>query len=376
MKKLILLGTCLIAIMTISAVKTVNAESRGDGAINYKDSLETIADRFVKLTKAGGLIIEPKLPEEYYHNARIYEIGGDFLNARKCYESYINFNLDFIDPLNDYFDIIVNQEGKDKAAAIVNDIKYNHKNASIQTASALILTNLEKIQSLEFVINMYPDYGPAYYELSKSYSHENLGSQSIANKIKEKHYLGKLSELMKSGNLYKYYLDKKLATIAQKDVERRIAMANETPDRVKLKHKFTFENNTMDLWADEPVLKMSLSYDGKEYNEIINDSKFQHFGRFNIDFTQIVSNKGVYIKYTDINNTTVGPIHIDITVCDICSEIKKYISLFEQGMNKIYEKSNFKMTYRRVKGDAIYQILENTKFSEQECCKEITKKYY
>ena len=62
------------------------------------NKLDEINDSFQEISKLGGIIADPKRPEEFYSNARVYEDRGDYLNARRMYNQYFTFKLDFIDP--------------------------------------------------------------------------------------------------------------------------------------------------------------------------------------------------------------------------------------------------------------------------------------
>ena len=46
----------------------------------------------------GGLVANPQTPEDFYHNARIHELGGDYGNARQAYLKFFSFGLDKLDP--------------------------------------------------------------------------------------------------------------------------------------------------------------------------------------------------------------------------------------------------------------------------------------
>ncbi|MEM9410775.1 MAG: STY4199 family HEPN domain-containing protein, partial [Planctomycetota bacterium] len=61
-------------------------------------SIESIQDGFKTLTRSGGIIPDPKLPQEIYHNARMYEQRGDYANARKSYIKFFDFKLPLVDP--------------------------------------------------------------------------------------------------------------------------------------------------------------------------------------------------------------------------------------------------------------------------------------
>ncbi|HCU25800.1 MAG TPA: hypothetical protein DF383_12350, partial [Deltaproteobacteria bacterium] len=61
-------------------------------------SIEKIGQKFETLSKQGAIIDNPKQPEEFYNNARIYELRGDYGNARRAYLDYFKFDLNLLDP--------------------------------------------------------------------------------------------------------------------------------------------------------------------------------------------------------------------------------------------------------------------------------------
>jgi len=53
---------------------------------------------FPQVMKNGGILADPKIPEEFYANARMYEQKGDAGNARRSYAKFFTFDLDYLDP--------------------------------------------------------------------------------------------------------------------------------------------------------------------------------------------------------------------------------------------------------------------------------------
>ena len=80
---------------------------------------------FSSIAQSGGIIEKPSRPEQFYHNARIYELGGDYLNARKSYNRYFSFKLDFLDPHLRYQTFLKVQEGLAGAREIYSAIYEN-----------------------------------------------------------------------------------------------------------------------------------------------------------------------------------------------------------------------------------------------------------
>ena len=84
-------------------------------------SINKIQKNFSELNQSGGIINNPSTPEQFYHNARIYELNGDYGNARRSYNKYLSFKLDFLDPHLRYQTFLKIQEGK----AGAREIKYD-----------------------------------------------------------------------------------------------------------------------------------------------------------------------------------------------------------------------------------------------------------
>ena len=63
-------------------------QSSAQTAKNTEKIAESLAEMqkgFSSLTQSGGVIANPERPEQFYHNARIYELSGDYGNARRSY---------------------------------------------------------------------------------------------------------------------------------------------------------------------------------------------------------------------------------------------------------------------------------------------------
>ncbi|SVC75880.1 uncharacterized protein METZ01_LOCUS328734, partial [marine metagenome] len=66
-----------------------------DAIVNKLDELN---DSFTEISKLGGLIVDPQNPVGFFHNSKVYEERGDLDAARRSYNQYFAFKLDFIDP--------------------------------------------------------------------------------------------------------------------------------------------------------------------------------------------------------------------------------------------------------------------------------------
>ena len=73
---------------TNQAITEVQQSSR-----RIEGSLDSIQQGFETLSQSGGVIQNPERPEQFYHNARVYEDRGDYLNARKSYNEFFKFHV-------------------------------------------------------------------------------------------------------------------------------------------------------------------------------------------------------------------------------------------------------------------------------------------
>ncbi len=184
--------------------------------------IEGVARGFEALQKQGGLIPQPSTPQEYYHNARVYELNGDYVNARKSYGQYLNFGLPFIDPHMEYQAMLKAQEGKAATAEIYRSLLLKDHNLAVEFASILLLDRQQAIERLKELIIRNPDFAPAYYELSKDYSQERLGRQTLSERALEKAYLKDFVRLDSTGYYLKYFLDKTVAAQQEQDAQVRL----------------------------------------------------------------------------------------------------------------------------------------------------------
>lgn len=316
--------TVFSLIFVLAALKTGHSESakiENPQQYNYSADREQIIERFYELSKAGGIIEKPKMPEEFYHNAKIYEIRGDTINARSSYEEYINFNLDFIDPIFDYINILRIQEPPDNIKAIFIKTLENNSNVSLSFALNSLLSRTDKIKALDLFVIQYPEFAAAYLELSKEYSPERIGLQGIQDKQKEKEYLEKYLMAVKSGNLFRYYMDKRVATKALADAETRSNLLNKDHKmRQELGHTFLPDKDLIiQLLPSEEIKELLYSYDNNRYTSNGYIAETKSYPNLNISLKKKIKPYDMYVKYVDIQNNTIGPFKFTVNACEIYS---------------------------------------------------------
>ncbi len=200
------------------------AEAVEESTKQIVGSLEEMQKGFTSLTQAGGVIPNPTRPEQFYHNARIQELGGDYGNARQSYNKYFSFKLDFIDPHLRYQSFLKIQEGKAGAREIYSYLYENDPRPIVEYVRILLFDAPERTQMLEDFIKSNPDFASAYYELSREYSKARKGVQSSADKEKEYNALEQFEVLNKEGKLFRYFVDKEIVSNWITDAEERFKL--------------------------------------------------------------------------------------------------------------------------------------------------------
>lgn len=170
-------------------------------------SIDTIAKGFAALAAQGGAIAEPKRPDEFYHNARVYELSGDMLNARRSYLGFAGFDVDAIDPYTRFATLLRVQDGKAGAREVFGALADKGKALSIKLVHILQFDDAQRPDKLNAFIAANPDFAPAYFLLAQEFSEDRLGAQTLADKRNEAKALTKFASYEKDGGLLKYFVD-------------------------------------------------------------------------------------------------------------------------------------------------------------------------
>jgi uncharacterized protein YoxC len=222
----------------VVAVKdtTQRIESKTDTIQNTTQKvltkLEDMSAVFEQATKSGAIIANATTPAEHYHNARMFELKSDFASARKSYNAYLTSGVDFIDPYLAYMDMLKVQDGLEGAREVVAAMRKNNTSTSLDVASALLLPKEQRIAALKQGVEKHADFAPALYLLSREFSAEKLGEQTLADKREEKALLEKFRTLDAAGKFQRYVMDKKQAKDWLDDAEVRLAKLAAMPSSV------------------------------------------------------------------------------------------------------------------------------------------------
>jgi TolA-binding protein len=170
-------------------------------------AVEEIAAGFKTLGNQGGVIANPERPDQFYHNARIHELGGDVLNARQSYLGFAKFNVDAVDAYARFATLLKVSEGRSGAREVLGALRESNKTKSLELVWTQLLDDSQRTAAVEKFAKSNPDFGPASFALADEYSEDRLGARTLSEKREEKAALDAFMAAEKSGGLVKYFVD-------------------------------------------------------------------------------------------------------------------------------------------------------------------------
>lgn len=171
---------------------------------------------------SGGVIANPRSPEEHYHNARLQELGGDYSAARRSYIAYFQSDLPLLDPHLRFLAFLKVQEGTAGARETYNTLMAGKQGRMPNYVRLLLLESPQRIAGLQAWAEANADFAPAYYHLSEDVSARRLGMQTLANKRDEKAYLEAFQRADAAGGLLRFMIDQALVEEWREDAAARL----------------------------------------------------------------------------------------------------------------------------------------------------------
>lgn len=171
---------------------------------------------------SGGLIDAPGSPEDYYHNARLQELGGDYSAARRSYISYFRSDLPLLDPHLRFLAFLRVQEGSAGARETYSTLMAGKQDGMPAYVRNLLLEPPQRLQALQAYAAQHPDFAPVYYHLSEEFSQRRLGFQTLRDKRREKQHLQDFQAADEAGGLLRYMVDQALVEEWRNDAAVRL----------------------------------------------------------------------------------------------------------------------------------------------------------
>ncbi|TPK09468.1 methyl-accepting chemotaxis protein [Mesorhizobium sp. B2-5-9] len=283
-------------------------------------SIDTIAKGFATLAAQGGAIAEPKRPDEFYHNARVYELSGDMLNARRSYLAFAGFDVDAIDPYTRFATLLRVQDGKAGAREVFGQLAEKAKAPSIKLVHLLQFDDTQRLDKLNAFIAANPDYAPAYFLLAQEFSEDRLGSQTLADKRSEAQALTKFVSYEKDGGLLGYFVDQTQLADWLDRGRSRLAALGDVLDPARFAPSLTpMRSNqgwSMTISLPEPATAISWRLGGSgPFTDTgllaLNDQRTgKPMPNPSFELPDSTAQTTIAIKYLDIRGRETGPFDI------------------------------------------------------------------
>lgn len=318
----------------VEAVATVQSETQEtleDTASNVEtvataqaEGFEDIQAAFEVLIANQTLVQNPQTPQEWYSNARIFQLRGDTANAISAYEGYFTFNLDYVDPYYEYTNLLKATEGIARTRQIINNqLDQQVQSHTLELMAALLLdTTDEMVPRLEQLALRAPQFGPVYHELGLAYSSQ-LRANFTQNLVeKQSQAFDKLFELEETQQFSNFYIDK---SQAQEDLAEATqtyeSYQSVTPFELFFLSFYSHEGLTVSVVLPEGnVQDLRFSLDDPNPTISTGSSNFGGQNIPNSNIGPIPLEKGshtLYIQYTDATGVDSEIFTFDYTIEDI-----------------------------------------------------------
>jgi hypothetical protein len=181
---------------------------------------------FAALQAGQGTLIEnPTTPQEWYSNARLYQLRGDTANAITSYEGYFAFDLEYVDPFLEYTALLKATEGIARTRQIIGDrLAARPDSLTLELVLARLLdTPAERLVRLEALAARASQYGPVFYELGEEYTRA-IGATPTSDLLQKQSDAYNALFSLEEEQLYtRYFIDKSLAESNLEGARRTLA---------------------------------------------------------------------------------------------------------------------------------------------------------
>ncbi len=276
---------------------------------------------FAQLASRAIIVEEPTRPHEFYSNARLNELKGDYPRARQDYMKYFAFGMPQVDPHYRFQNFLVIQEGRAGARDIYRAIAQGRADPTLQFAALLLAEDEGRTEMLKAFVEANPDFTPAIYELSREYSAARLGQQSMSDKREEFELLSRFVERVENGRFLGYFIDQQFAATQVEDAKTRLAALSFLSESV-FKNPVTLNSSRSNQgW----MMTLSIADRAREIFVALPGEDFRSTGftqgvtdpstGFPIPYPafELPGNAGrtaIRVKYTDIRGQEQGPFEL------------------------------------------------------------------
>lgn len=179
--------------------------------------------RWFQQEEPGSSGSEVTASEGLCHKARRLEQAADYEPARRAYEACIRDGGGFVDSHLGYQQILEVEDGPEVARQTYEALVEEVEAPMVRWAASRLKPRDERIAALESIVAREPDFIVAYYDLSRQYAAEEVGTQSLDDKATEMLYLTQFLERARKGDAFaKMFTSYDAAAQMLRDAERRL----------------------------------------------------------------------------------------------------------------------------------------------------------
>ncbi len=282
-------------------------------------AIDEIAAGFKILGAQGGVIANPERPDQFYHNARIQELGGDILNARQSYLGFAKFNVDAVDPYARFSTLLKVSEGRAGAREVLGALRESNKSKALELAWVQLIDESQRTTKLQEFAKANPTFGPAQYVLAEEYSEDRLGQRGLSDKREEMTALKAFLGFEKDGALNKFFVDQAVLAEWTASAQSRLAAlgnldvdATPTINPVRAGSGWIVTVSTPEpaseiFWRvganGEFANTGKLAFNDQQTGKPMANPSFQ--------LASDATSTSVFIKYTDLRGREVGPFEVE-----------------------------------------------------------------
>lgn len=260
---------------------------------------------------------------ELYREARLHEELGEHVIARRFYRELLSRRLNVVDPHVHYQRFLIRQEGL--AAARKTYAEMTTSESDVATKFAGLLLEPDETRAgrlLDFSIQN-PEFVPVIYELSREFSAQRLGTQTLAEIEYEKNLLEQFTWWVEQEKLSPFYLAPDAAVELVEESRARLAAIRKLDPQMFAKRVRVSTSMTGTSW----FVTLIVSEAAHEIQYLLEGSdEFQSTGL--LDYVDTRSGKQMpkpyfelpintprikfAVKYTDVRGHEQGPYEVDL----------------------------------------------------------------
>ena len=248
---------------------TQSGRSIDESTQRIADSLDELRSALTASSENRGIIASPQTNGELYHNARLHEAMGNPALAVAAYRKLLETHAEYVDVHLRFQQLVTLQEGVAGARRVYRSLPEALDTTMRRFALSLLEDGESREVQLQGLVNEFPDFAPAHYELSRCASRVLVGEQTLQDKINEKQRLAEFLRQVDEGQYLKYFLDPTIASEWVADAQARLRLLNRFDEQlaeqpVSLQFSAGPKGWTVSIQVSEPTRELRYRLPGDE----------------------------------------------------------------------------------------------------------------